>query len=102
MKRRDLRILDGARRHPFGLGPLVESLQAAGVPTDAAMRIALDVEKHYRQRGDKGVSLDELMARLGRFAGAESGPEAAEALARQTPPFVDLEVVGTDGRRDRF
>lgn len=102
MKRRDLRVVDGERRHAFGLGPLVESLQTAGVPTDVAMRIALDVEKHFRQRGERSVPLADVMARLARFAESEAGAEAAEALERQTPPFVGIEVVGGDARRDPF
>jgi 2-phosphoglycerate kinase len=59
VKRRDLRVEDGLQRHPFATGPLVESLQAAGVATDDAMRIARELEKHYRQRHDREVDLDE-------------------------------------------
>jgi 2-phosphoglycerate kinase len=97
VKRRELRVVDGAKRYPFAIGPLVEALQAAGVPTDDAMRIAVDVEKHYRHRGDRTVAIDDLMGRLVRLAAAEAGVEAAQALERQTPPFVGLEVVVDGG-----
>ena len=53
MKRRDLRVHDGAHRHPFATGPIVEALQSAGVTTDEAMRLARDVEKHCRSRYDR-------------------------------------------------
>lgn len=102
MKRRELRVLDGDQRHTFAIGPLVEALQAAGVATDDAMRLAQDVEKHYRQKGETTVSLVDLMARLARSAAHAAGDEAADAIARQTPPFVGLDVVLGDGRRDAF
>lgn len=102
MKRRDLRVHDGAHRHPFATGPIVEALQSAGVTTDEAMRLARDVEKHCRSRYDREVPLAELMARLRKLVAEHVGDEAAEALARQTPPFTALEVVEEDGDRDPF
>ncbi|MDF1524628.1 MAG: hypothetical protein P1P87_17635, partial [Trueperaceae bacterium] len=84
MKRRELRVVEGTKRFPFAIGPLVEALQAAGVPTDDAMRIAVDVERHYRHRGDRTIAIDDLMGRLVRLAAAEAGVEAAQALERQT------------------
>ncbi len=102
MKRRDLRVRDGAQRYPFATGPIVESLQAAGGATDDAMRISRDVDRHYRQRHDRQIELDELMQRLGKLVQAHAGSEAAAALANQTPPFTGLEVLLEDGQRDAF
>ena len=102
MKRRDLRVLDGAHKHPFATGPIVEALQAAGVATDDAMAIAREVERHYRNRGDRQVRLADLMLRLRRMVQGVAGDEAAEALARQTPPFTSLEILEEDGDRDTF
>lgn len=102
MKRRELRVVDGEQRYPFAVGPLVEALQAAGVATGDAMRVAAEVEKHVRHRGERTVSVADLMGLLERFAAHEAGSEVAEALSRQTPPFVGLAVVGVDGRRDAF
>lgn len=102
MKRRTLRVRDGDRKYPFATGPLVEALQAAGVTTDRAMRLARDVEKHYHHRGDRGVDLGEVMQRLQRLVADQVAPEVAAALARQTPPFAALEVVGETGERTPF
>jgi len=102
VKRRDLRVQDGSKRYPFATGPIVEVLQSAGVATEHAVRLARDVEKHYRQRHEQQVELGEFMKRLGRWVAEQIGPEAAEALARQTPPFSELEVVDESGGRDPF
>ncbi len=102
MKRRDLRVQDGSQRYPFATGPIVEVLQSAGVATDHAVRLAHEVEKHFRQRHEHQVELVELMRRLGRLVADQIGPEPAEALARQTPPFTSLEVVADSGGRDPF
>lgn len=102
MKRRDLRVVDGDQRYPFAVGPLVEALQAAGVATGEAMHLAAELEKQVRHRGERSVPLTDLMARLARLADHEAGTEVAEALARQTPPFVGLVVAGAEGRRDAF
>jgi 2-phosphoglycerate kinase len=102
VKRRDLRVEDGLQRYPFATGPIVESLQAAGVATDDAMRLARDLEKHYRQRHEREIDLTELMLRLQRLVGQQAGHEAAAALGRQTPPFTGLEVANEDGQRDAF
>ena len=102
MKRRDLRVQDGPQRYPFATGPIVESLQSAGVATDDAMRLARDVERHFRQRHDRQLELSELMDRLRRMVAEQVGQEAAEALARQTPPFTALVVVAEDGDHDPF
>lgn len=102
MKRRELRVIEGDQRYPFAIGPLVEALQAAGVATDDAMHIAQDVEKHYRHTGEETVPLSDLMTRLARATASGAGEEVAEALARQTPPFVGLEVLLGDDRREAF
>lgn len=102
MKRRDLRVVDGEQRHAFTIGPLIESLQAAGVPTDEAMHIALEVDKHLRHRGAKSVPLEELVARMVRFASEQAGPEVGAALAQQTPPFVSIAVADEGGRPSPF
>jgi 2-phosphoglycerate kinase len=102
VKRRELRVRDGEQRYPFATGPLVEALQAAGVTTDHAMRLARDVEKHYRSRGERGVDLPDVMQRLQRLVAEQVAPEVAAALGRQTPPFAALEIVGEGGESMPF
>lgn len=110
MKRRMLRVQDGSGRYPFTTGPIVEVLQVAGVGTDEALRIARDLERSYQQRGERGrydvgdrvIDLGELMQRLQQLVRDRLGREVAESLARQTPPFTVLEVVGEGGGRNPF
>ncbi len=95
-KRRDLRVLVGSTKRPFGSGLLIESLQAAGVPTELAVRIVRETEKDLRQRNQRVVRVEDLMERLARAVDARVGQGAAQALRRQTPPFVALEVERED------
>lgn len=102
MKRRDIRVVEGEHKYVFAMGPLVEAMQAAGVATEDAMQAAREVEKHYRTAGHKQVPLAELMARMQRMAQQMAGREAAEALGRQTPPFIRIRVLQEDGRVEAF
>jgi 2-phosphoglycerate kinase len=101
VKRRELRVHDGARQHAFAPGALIESLQAAGVPTEEAVRIVRDVEKHVRLAGHRSVRSGVLLERLAEEVEARVGSGAAEALRRQTPPFETVEVEH-DGETEPF
>jgi 2-phosphoglycerate kinase len=91
-KHRDLRVLVGTSKRTFGAGPLIESLQAAGVPTEVAVRVVRDVERELRQRSLWIVRVEDLVERLARLVALRVGQEAADALRHQTPPFTPLEV----------
>jgi 2-phosphoglycerate kinase len=103
VKRRELRVHDGTRQHTFAPGALIESLQAAGVPTEEAVRIVRDVERRIRSAGEESVRSSVLLARLVEEVGMRVGPGAAEALGRQTPPFetIDVERDGETSPLDR-
>ncbi|MBA2666961.1 MAG: 2-phosphoglycerate kinase [Trueperaceae bacterium] len=92
MKRREIRIIDGARQHTFAVGATIESLQAAGVPTEEAVRIVRDVEKHLRTDGERKVRTEALLERLAAEVEERVGRAAADALRGQTPPFEPVEV----------
>ncbi len=101
MKLRDLTVVRGDERYPYSAGSVVEALQSAGVPTDDAMTLAREVEKHLRTVAGKDgaakeVSLDELMERLTAGLRKRVSDEVAERFQRQTPPFVPL-LVGDEG-----
>ncbi len=91
-KHRELRVLVGATKRPFGAGPLIESLQAAGVPTEVAIRVVRDVERELRQRSLWIVRIEDLVERLARLVALRVGEEAADALRSQTPPYTPLEI----------
>jgi len=91
-KRRDLRVVVGSTKRPFAVGVLIESLQAAGVPTEVAVRLVRDLERGLRQRGLRLIPVQDLVERLARAVEGRVGAQAAEALRRQTPPFTPLEV----------
>lgn len=97
MKRRELRVMRAGEKYPFSAGDVVEALQGAGVVTDEAIRIARDQEKELRNRDLRRIDLDELMGELTQRVAERVGPEVAERLRRQTPPFVPLIVEGSDG-----
>lgn len=92
MKRSALRIIHTGEKYPFELGEIVESLQGAGVPTDTAIDLARDAEKHYRSGKTKNIKLDKLVKRLSKMLVGELGEEVAERFRTQTPPFVPLSV----------
>ncbi|MEX2500736.1 MAG: hypothetical protein WD336_00055 [Trueperaceae bacterium] len=90
MKRRDLRVLVGETKVPFSPGQIVDGLQAAGVLTDDALRIARDVERRLQEAGQRSVPLDALHKRVEERVREVAGREAAEHWSRQTPPFVPI------------
>jgi len=91
-KRRDLRVAVGSAKRPFAVGVLIEALQAAGVPTEVAVRVVREVERGLRQRSLRVIPVEDLVERLARAVETRVGAQAAEALRRQTPPFTPLEV----------
>lgn len=92
MKRRELKVLHGETRRTFNTGAVVESLQGAGVATDAAIGIARTLEKTLQNRAEKTVKLVDLMKRLVELVEKEVGPKEAARLRLQTPPFVTIAV----------
>jgi 2-phosphoglycerate kinase len=94
MKRRELKVLHGELKRTFSSGAIVEALQGAGVPTDAAILLARGFEKTLKNRDDKTIELSELMTRLVALVAKEIGSVEAARLKRQTPPFVPLMVRG--------
>jgi 2-phosphoglycerate kinase len=92
VKHRELRVSDGQRRHAFSAGVLIESLQAAGVPTEEAVRIVRDVERHFRGAPDGAVAAGALLVRLATEVESRVGATAADVLRRQTSPFDTVEV----------
>ncbi|MCY4354082.1 MAG: hypothetical protein OXC09_04740 [Truepera sp.] len=101
MKRRNLRVVSGGEKYPFSTGELVEALQGAGVLTDQAIGLSRELEKHYRSKGLKRIELQDLMDHLSRRLEEEHGPEIAERLRSQTPPFIPL-MIDRDGVREAF
>lgn len=91
-KLRDLTVVRGDQSFRYNSGAVVEALQSAGVPTDAAMELARDVEKRLRQRKSRDVELSELREMLAGGARERMGEDAAERFLKQTPPFVPLLV----------
>lgn len=98
MKRRELRVASGGEKHVFVAGAFIESLQAAGVPTDEAVGIVRDVERRFRNADQAVVRSDQLIERLAGEVAARVDEGVAEAVRRQTPPFVPLEVVDGEDR----
>ncbi len=88
--KRPLQVKHDKESYDFSIGIVVESLQGAGVPTDTAIRLAKDLEKHYKQADGKSVRLEQLVARLAKNVEEESGKKIAERFRVQTPPFVPI------------
>jgi 2-phosphoglycerate kinase len=88
--KRQLRVKHDKESYDFSVGVVVESLQGAGVPTDVAIRLAKDLDKHYRQTDGKSVKLEQLVERLAKSVEKESGKKAADRFRIQTPPFVPI------------
>ncbi len=98
-KRRDLRVMAGTSKRPFAPGLLIEALQAAGAPTELAVRMVRDLEKSLRQRGTRIVPVEDVMESLAVSLDELGDGVVAAALRRQVPPFVPLEVTFEDERR---
>lgn len=96
MKRSELRVVDGPHTHAFATGGLIEALQAAGAPTEEAVRVVRDVEKRVRASGARVVSSEELVAQIEAAVATRVGRDVAEAFGRQTSPFVPLEIERDD------
>lgn len=92
VKRRDLRIVRGDNKFNFTTGAIVESLQGAGVPTDQAIGLARQLEKHYRGRQEGQIELNNLVRRLAGMVEKELDKQVAERFRQQTPPFVPITV----------
>jgi 2-phosphoglycerate kinase len=90
--KRPLRVKRDKESYDFSIGIVVESLQGAGVPTDTAIRLAKDLEKHYKQDKDKAIKLEQLVERLAKGVEAESGKKIADRFRIQTPPFVPIQL----------
>jgi 2-phosphoglycerate kinase len=88
--KRQLRVKHEQESYDFSVGVVVESLQGAGVPTDIAIRLAKDLDKHYRQADGKSVKLEQLVERLAKSVEKESGKKVADRFRIQTPPFVPI------------
>ena len=88
--KRQLRVKHEKESYDFSVGVVVESLQGAGVPTDVAIRLAKDLDKHYRQADGKSVRLEQLVERLAKSVEKESGKTTADRFRIQTPPFVPI------------
>jgi 2-phosphoglycerate kinase len=101
VKRRELRVSVGSRRHGFTAGLLIEGLQAAGVPTDEAIRIVRDAERHFLALGEDTIPVTTLVERLAGEVETRVGREYADAVRRQTTPFETVDVV-QDGHRTGF
>lgn len=85
-----IQIKRGKESYAFSVGIVVESLQGAGVPTDVAIRLARDLETHYKKTEDKTVRLEQLVERLSKGIEEEAGKQLAERFRTQTPPFVPI------------
>jgi len=92
MKRHSFKVVLADDKVTFNLGPVVESLQGAGLPTDEAVRLARALEKNYRQKNAKEVKLPALVAALRDLVEEAHGPEAAARFSQQPPPFAPLRV----------
>ncbi|MBS3933805.1 MAG: hypothetical protein KGZ35_05555 [Truepera sp.] len=87
-----LRVVRAGQKIAFSTGVIVEALQGAGIPTDEAITLARNLEKHYRQESGHDIALDELVDRLTSMIDKSLGPAAAARFKAQAPPFVPLMV----------
>jgi len=95
-KRRDLRIQVGSTKRSFASGPLIESLQSAGVPTELAVRLVRELEKSLRQHPSSDLTIEAIIERLAMSVEERVGHSVAVALRLQTPPFIPL-LIERDG-----
>lgn len=93
----ELTVLRGEERYNYSAGSVVEALQSAGVPTEDAMDIAIDVENALRSRQAGQVRLSDLRDMLAAEVRERTSEEAAKSFLKQTPPFVPL-LVGPRGK----
>jgi 2-phosphoglycerate kinase len=87
-----LQIKRGKESYAFSAGIVVESLQGGGVPTEVAIRLARDLEKHYKKTKAKTVRLEQLVEQLAKGIDDVSGKKMAERFRTQTPPFVPIQL----------
>ncbi len=92
MKRRDFRIVRDKEKYTFTLGAVVESLQGVGVPTDEAIAVARQTEKHLRNKGEKNIPLGALVGYLSNLLEKDFSSDVAKRFCQQTPPFVPIMV----------
>lgn len=90
MKEAELRVRVGKKKVPFSPGQIVDGLQAAGVLTDDALRVAHDVEAHLRRDDRSVVPLDDLRGLVADEVRAQVGDGPADRWSQQTPPFVPI------------
>lgn len=98
-KRGTLRVVGGHGATAYSPGPVVESLQSAGVETDVAIRIARNAEKQFRgPPGERAtIELEALLAWIVDKVRDASGDETAARFGEQVPPFVPLRVERSAG-----
>jgi len=87
----------GKKRVPFSVGRIVDGLQAAGVETDDALRIARTVEKGLHADAVKTVAEEDLRSRVATCVEKDLGKDVAALWARQVPPYVPLLVTRDKG-----
>ncbi len=92
MKKQPLQVRHDKESYAFSIGIVVESLQGAGVPTEIAIRLAKETEKHYKGTKSKSVKLEQFVERLAKGIEAETGKGLAERFRVQTPPFVPIQL----------
>jgi 2-phosphoglycerate kinase len=92
----------GNAHHSFSTGEVVEALQAAGVPTDEAIRLARETEKHFSSKEKKTVELAALVDFLADAIQKRFGSELAARFLQQRLPFVPLTVSVEGGRHEPF
>lgn len=97
MARSELYVVRGDAKYAYSMGDVVESLQAAGVMTEEAIRIARDVEKHFEERGEQAIALGEMVGAIAEQVADRVDAATAARFRGQTPPFVPIAVERGDG-----
>jgi 2-phosphoglycerate kinase len=55
-----LQLVSGGHKIPFSKGLLATTLTATGLPPQRAFTVAMDVERHFLQRADREIDVDQL------------------------------------------
>ena len=102
MTRHELRVSFGKKKLPFSPGQIVDGLQAAGVLTDDALRVARDVEERLREEDARTVSLSTLRRMVADEVREQVGEGPAERWSAQTPPFMPIVLERKTGEATPF
>lgn len=102
MSRRELRVSVGRKKLPFSPGQIVDGLQAAGVLTDDALRVARDVEKKLRASEMLTVPLSTLRDIVAAEVRDRVGEGPAERWSTQTLPFLPIMLERKTGEATPF